>query len=305
MLSYRHSFHAGNFADVLKHSVESLLLEALRRKETPFCYIETHAGVGRYDLHGAAAQKTGEWHEGIGRLWSAADIPDAAMPYLEAVRALNEGQTLRFYPGSPRIARHLLRAQDRMVLMELHPTDLPLLQQEFAGDRRVAVHHRDGHEGLKAFLPPKEKRGLVLIDPSYEVKDEFDRVVETLVQSHRRWPTGIYALWYPILNRASIDRLHRRLRESGIRKILYAELSLRPDDAPLGMTKRQDSRFARPQGAPQEERAGMRGMNGSGMLMINPPWQLDRQLAELLPWLTQQLGGDGQARYALAWLVPE
>ncbi len=280
MLSYRHSFHAGNFADVLKHSVLALLLEGLRRKEAPFCYLETHAGVGRYDLHGAAAQKTGEWREGVAHLWSAAEPPQAAAPYLDAVRALNDDGTLRFYPGSPRIARHLLRPQDRMVLMELHPADLPLLQQEFAGDRRVAVRHQDGFTGLKALLPPKEKRGLVLIDPSYEVKDEFDRVVEVLLQSHRRWPTGIYALWYPILNRASIDRLHRRLRDSGIRRILYAELSLRPDDAPFGM-------------------------NGSGMLIINPPWQLDQQLTHLLPWLWQQIDSERRGRHAMEWLVPE
>ena len=280
MLSYRHSFHAGNFADVLKHGVLALLLDALRRTETPFCYIETHAGVGRYDLQGAAAQKTGEWRDGIARLWSAAEPPQAAVPYLEAVRALNGDGKLRFYPGSPRIARHLLRQQDRMVLMELHPADLPLLQQEFSGDRRVAVRHQDGHTGLKAFLPPQEKRGLVLIDPSYEVKDEFDRVVETLQESHRRWPTGIYALWYPILNRASIDRLHRRLRDSGMRKILYAELSLRPDDTPFGM-------------------------NGSGMLIVNPPWQLDQQLGSLLPWLAHHLDSERRGHHAMEWLVPE
>lgn len=308
MLSYRHSFHAGNFADVLKHSVLALLLEGLRRKEAPFCYLETHAGVGRYDLHGAAAQKTGEWREGIARLWPAAEPPEAAAPYLDAVRALNGDGNLRFYPGSPRIARHLLRPQDRMVLMELHPTDLSLLQQEFADDRQVAVHHRDGYTGLKAFLPPQEKRGVVLIDPSYEVKDEFDRVVEALIQNHRRWPTGIYALWYPILNRASIDRLHRRLRDSGIRRVLYAELSVKPDDTPPGMSDggmSEKGRFARPQGAPEEDRAGMRGMNGSGMLLINPPWQLDQQLTNLLPWLWRQVDRERRGHYAMEWLVPE
>lgn len=279
MLSYRHSYHAGNHGDVLKHSVLALLLEALARKDTPYCYVETHAGVGRYDLRASEAEKTGEYLDGIARLWSLANIPAEATPYLAAVRALNPEGQLRYYPGSPRIARHLLRPQDRMVLCELHSTDFPLLKQEFAGERGISVNHQDGYQGLKAFLPPKEKRGLVLIDPSYEVKSEFDQVTTALVQAHARWPNGMYALWYPILNRASIDRLQRRLRESGLRKILFAELLVRPDDAALGM-------------------------NGSGMLLINPPWQLDEKLQRLLSWLHHNLC-DSNGSWTVDWLVPE
>ena len=280
MLSYRHSFHAGNFADVLKHAVLALVLEGLRRKETPFCFIDTHAGVGRYDMKSAPAEKTGEWREGIGRIWSEPTPPTELAPYLDAVRALNRGSALRFYPGSPRVARHLLRPQDRMVLMELHPSDVPLLKQEFANDRQVGVHHQDCYQGLKAFVPPREKRGLVLFDPAYEVKDEYEQVIDALLAAHTRWPTGIFALWYPILSRAAVDHMHRRVRDSGIRKVLFAELSVRPDDMPFGM-------------------------NGSGMLLINPPWQLDEQLRVLLPWLHQRLDPQQQGRWAVDWVVPE
>lgn len=280
MLSYRHAYHAGNHGDILKHSVLALLMQALTRKDTPFCYVETHAGVGRYDLRAPEAQKTDEWRDGIARLWHRDNVPEQALPYLDAVRALNPDDKLHYYPGSPRIARHFLRTHDRMVLCELHSSDMPLLKQEFTGDHQVAVHHLDGYQGLKAFLPPKEKRGLVLIDPSYEVKAEFDQVTTALGHAHARWPTGMYALWYPILNRPSIERLHRRLRESGVRKQLYTELCVAPDDGPAGM-------------------------HGSGMLIINPPWQLDMQLKALLPWLHQCLDSAGHGRWAVEWLVGE
>lgn len=280
MLSYRHAYHAGNHGDILKHSVLALLLQALTRKDTPFCYLETHAGVGCYDLRAPEAQKTAEWRDGIARLWQRDDVPAQAAPYLAAVRALNPDGRLRYYPGSPRLARHFLRGQDRMVLCELHGSDVPLLRQEFSGDRQVAVRHQDGYQGLKAFLPPQEKRGLVLIDPSYEVKSEFDRVTTALGHTHARWPTGLYALWYPILNRPSIERLHRRMKESGIRKQLYVELCIAPDDGPAGL-------------------------HGSGMLLINPPWQLDEQLEALLPWLHQCLDGHGFGRWSVDWLVGE
>lgn len=280
MLSYRHAYHAGNHGDILKHSVLALLMQALARKDAPFCYVETHAGVGRYDLRAPEAQKTDEWRAGISRLWHEHKVPEQVAPYFDAVRALNPDGKLHYYPGSPRIARHFLREHDRMVLCELHSTDLPLLQQEFAGDRQVAVHHQDGYQGLKAFLPPKEKRGLVLMDPSYEVKAEFDQVTTALTQAHARWPTGMYALWYPILNRPSVERLQRRLRESGMRKLLLAELCVEADDGPAGM-------------------------HGSGMLLVNPPWQLDAGLKALLPWLHRCLDGSGRGRWKVEWLVGE
>lgn len=280
MLSYRHAFHAGNVGDVLKHAVLALLIEALKRKEAPFVCLESHAGAGRYDLLAEQAQKTGEYREGIARLWErAGEAPDSLRPYLDAVGALNPGGTLRFYPGSPRIARHLLRPGDRMALMELHPADHALLKQEFAGDRQVGVHLRDGYEALNAFLPPKERRGLLFIDPSYEVKEEYARVITALREAHKRWPGGLYALWYPVLARAATDAFKERLRQSGIPKILDAELTTRPD--------------------------GAVGMVGSGMLLINPPWQLDRTLSELLPWLRALLSPDGSGHARVEWLVPE
>ncbi|MCI0506757.1 MAG: 23S rRNA (adenine(2030)-N(6))-methyltransferase RlmJ [Gammaproteobacteria bacterium] len=279
MLSYRHAFHAGNFADVLKHATLALVIDALRRKEAGFCYIDTHAGAGRYDLFSEQANKTGEWREGIGRLWNLQDIPQEFDSYLAAVRAVND-EELRYYPGSPRVVRHLLRPQDRMVLLELHTSELPLLQQEFAGDAQVRVEHADCQISLKAYLPPRERRGLVFIDPSYEIKTEYDMVVQLLRESHQRWASGCYAIWYPILNRPSVDRLHRQLRGTGIRKILVAELGIRADNNPGGM-------------------------NGCGMALVNPPYQLDAQLATLLPWLSRTLGAEEGAACRAEWLAPE
>jgi len=277
MLSYRHGFHAGNHADVLKHAVLALLLESLKKKEAPFAYLETHAGAGRYDLRSEQAQKTGEFHEGIERLWGTARKPEALAPYLAAVRALNPGGGLDFYPGSPRIARHLLRPQDRMVLMELHTSEYPVLKQEFRGDKQVAVHHRDGYEGLNALLPPKEKRGLLLIDPSYEVASEYGQVVDAVQAAAKRWSGGIIAVWYALLSETAGEGFKERFRTTGLRKLFAAELRVRAEGV---------------------------GMFGSGMLILNPPWQLDTTLGELLPWLAGAVApATGAAR--VEWVVPE
>ena len=279
MLSYRHSFHAGNFADVLKHATLALIIEALRRKDAGFCYIDTHAGAGRYDLFSGQASKTGEWREGIARLWDVKKAPPELDSYLAAVRALN-GKALRYYPGSPRVVRPQLRPQDRMLLLELHTSELPLLQQEFAGDAPVRVEHVDSYQGLKAYLPPRERRGLVFIDPAYELQPESDRVLRMLREAYRRWDSGCYAIWYPILNRTAVDRWHRRLSSTTIRKILIVELGVRPDNTPGGM-------------------------NGCGLVLVNPPYQLDTQLTTLVPWLAQTLGADQRAACRVDWLVPE
>ena len=276
MLGYRHGFHAGNHADVLKHAVLVLLLDALKRKETPFAYLETHAGAGRYDLRSEQAQKTGEFHGGIERLWDI-DAPAALARYLEAVRALNPDGRLLFYPGSPRIARYLIRSQDRMMLMELHTTEYPILKQEFAGDRQVAVHHRDGYEGLRGLLPPKEKRGLVLIDPSYEVASEYRQVVEAVVAAARRWSGGSFAVWYPLLSRTAGEGFKAQFRDAGLRKLLAAEITVRQEGV---------------------------GMFGSGMLVLNPPWQFDAVLADLLPRLAQVMAFDSSTAH-VEWVVPE
>lgn len=278
-MNYRHIFHAGNFADVFKHVVLSLLLKSLHRKDTPFCYLDTHAGAGRYDLSSAAAQKTGEYRDGIRRLWSG-QAPPAVADYLAAVRALNDADTLRWYPGSPRLARFFLRPQDRAVLLERLPQECVQLEEEFAGDRQVLVRCQDGYAGLKAFLPPKEKRGLVLIDPPYESEREFEQAVDGLRLAHARWDSGLYALWYPVKNRAPVERLHRRLVASGMRKILLAEFSPWPEDTAFRL-------------------------NGCGMVVINPPWKLDETLHALLPALLEVLRQHPAGRAMTSWLVPE
>ncbi|MEH0093619.1 23S rRNA (adenine(2030)-N(6))-methyltransferase RlmJ [Vibrio metschnikovii] len=279
MLSYRHSFHAGNHADVLKHIVQSLILNALQQKETPFVYHDTHSGVGRYDLTHEWSEKTGEYKQGIGRLWQQADTPAEIDSYLEAVKALNQGKELRYYPGSPRIARAHLRAQDRMVLSELHPSDYPLLEQEFARDRQVAIYKQDGFARLKASLPPKERRGLVLIDPPYELAKEYRDVVQAIAQSHKRWSTGIYAIWYPVVNRCDIEDMLEGLANLGIRKILQIELGVAPD-------------------------TNQRGMTASGMIVINPPWKLESEMQTILPFLKQAIA-PATGHFKVEWVVPE
>jgi 23S rRNA (adenine2030-N6)-methyltransferase len=278
MLSYRHAFHAGNFADVFKHVLLALLIRALQRKDKPFCVLDTHAGAGRYGLDSVSAGKNREFADGIGRLWDQPGLSPELGEYLDRVRALNPDGALRWYPGSPRIAHDLLRPDDRMVLTELHPADHALLKAEFTADRRVAVHHADGYASLKAFLPPPERRGLVLLDPAYELKSEFDRLVEAIRLIHRRWAGGIVAVWYPILDRAPSLRFQQTLRESGIPAILCAELGLYPYDGPPGL-------------------------HGCGMIIINPPWRLDETLNRLLPELLRWLrvGDAGQTR--LEWLA--
>jgi 23S rRNA (adenine2030-N6)-methyltransferase len=283
MLSYRHGFHAGNFADVHKHVVLTLLIAALKRKDKGFCYVDTHAGAGRYDLRGEFAGKLREYENGIGRVWLADNLPAELEPYRAAVCPVDQpagNDALRYYPGSPLIVRRLLRDQDRMVLMELHNTEAPVLAKLFAGDRQVMVHHQDGYQGLKACLPPRARRGLVLIDPAYERADEFERVVAGVEEIQRLWPTGMIAIWYPVQVRAMVTRLHRLLRETGIRKMLLCELLVQPDD----VAKR---------------------LNGSGMIIINPPWQLDTQLAPVMRWLDQTLAVVPHARPVIDWLVPE
>lgn len=281
MLSYRHIYHAGNFADVFKHVVLVELLRALRRKETPFFVLDTHAGLGCYDLAAAEAQKNREFADGVSRVLECADPPATVAEYLALVRAENgSAGAISRYPGSPRLIRALLRPQDRLVLSELHKADHARLKALFAGDGQVAVHLRDAYQGLKAFLPPRERRGLVLIDPPYERKDEYARVVEALTVAHGRWPTGIYAVWYPILSRSLAARFHADIAATGIRRILCAELRIGPDTA--------------------------RGhFVGSGLLIVNPPWPLQNDLAQPLDWLRRCLDRERQGGQRLDWLVPE
>jgi 23S rRNA (adenine2030-N6)-methyltransferase len=278
-MNYRHAYHAGNFADVMKHAALALMVEYLKRKDTPFFVLDTHAGIGLYDLASEQAGKTGEWRSGILPVLEAAHAPAEATPYLDLVKGLNEGSILQTYPGSPTVAARLMRDQDRLALVELHPEDVRALKARFAGDRRVGVHHMDGYQALKALLPPTEKRGLVLMDPPFEVADEFERLRKGLALALKRWPNGMFGLWYPIKAREKVARWHADLEMLGLPKTLVAELMIRAGDAP-------DT------------------LNGNGLVLVNPPWKLDEALAALLPWLAAAMAPDeGSTR--VEWLVPE
>lgn len=285
MLSYRHGFHAGSFVDVHKHITVLLLLQALLKKDAPCCYLETHAGSARYDLHSEFARKLHEYETGISRLWGVSDPPDAVADYLRCVQTMNitHGEArgvLRYYPGSPAIARQLLRPRDRMVLMELHTTEIRLLRKYFAGDRQVQVHHRDGYEGLPALVPPLEKRGLALIDPAYESGDEFILLLESLRASLEKWPHGVFAVWYPVQHRQPVPRFLHDLRVSGIRKIFRHEFSVIPDVA-------------------------VNRLSGTGMIIINPPWQFEQRIRKVLEWLVPRLDRGVGRPARCEWLAAE
>lgn len=279
-MNYRHIYHAGNFADVLKHVVLSCIVEYLKRKDGAFRVIDTHAGTGLYDLSSEEAQKTGEWRTGIGRLLDATIEPEAATllaPYLDAVRACNEGGTLRRYPGSPQVTRHLLRPQDRLTAIELHPQDAESLRRRFAGDHQVRVIELDGWLALGAHLPPKEKRGLVLVDPPFEKEGEFDRLMQGLLRAAGRWPGGTYALWYPIKDRKAVDAFRQALRDSGIPKTIDITLHVRPaSDTPV--------------------------LEGSGLVVVNPPFVLEEEMRVLLPALYPLLSDRQAPKPRMEWL---
>ncbi len=280
MLSYRHSFHAGNHADVLKHTVQSLIIESLKEKDKPFLYLDTHAGAGRYQLSGEHAERTGEYLEGIARIWAQESVPEELKTYLEAVSALNPRGDLRFYPGSPLIAAHLLRDHDKLNISELHPSDFPLLRNEFSRDNRARVVREDGYQQLKSQLPPSFRRGFVLIDPPYELKSDYQAVVKGIQEGHRRFATGTYAVWYPVVLRQQIKRMVKDFQATGIRKILQIELAVRPD-------------------------SDQRGMTASGMIVINPPWKLESQMKSVLPWLHNVLVPEGTGHTLVEWITPE
>jgi 23S rRNA (adenine2030-N6)-methyltransferase len=291
MLSYRHAFHAGNHADVLKHIVWQQVLLHLNRKDKPYCVIDTHAGAGMYRLQSAEAQKTAEYIDGVAKLVvldpEDSQMPEVVVDYLAAVQAANASETLEQYPGSPWFTTQALRWQDRAWFCELHPKDFPLLTQTLetaeVHRRKVKALRANGFVELVAKLPPQEKRGAVLIDPSYEVKDDYQRVVEVLKQAHKRFASGSYALWYPVVERRRIQQMERALVDSGIPNIHQFELAVRSDAA---------------------NAAAGEGMTASGMIVINPPWTLPAQMQETLPWLANTLAGP-QGRWKAEVLVPE
>jgi 23S rRNA (adenine2030-N6)-methyltransferase len=267
-MNYRHAFHAGNFADVIKHAVLARILVHLREKPQPFRVIDTHAGAGLYDLAGPQASRSGEWRAGIGRLSTAAVAPAARAlltPYLDAVARLNSVGKLRRYPGSPLLALSLMRPQDRLIACELEPQAAAALANNLRADRRAKAIAIDGFMALNAYVPPKERRGLVLIDPPFEERDEFARLAKSLEDAHRKWATGIFLVWYPRKDPQSTQTLATRIKSSGIAKLLRAELDLGGDPARL---------------------------IGAGLLIVNPPWRLNEELAVLLPELARVLAQD-------------
>lgn len=282
-MNYRHAFHAGNFADVVKHALIVRIVEHLKKKDKAFRVIDTHAGVGLYDLSSGPAQRTGEWRDGAGRVLDATLPAEAAAllaPWIDAVRAANPDGDLKHYPGSPVLARHLLRKQDRLTAIELHPEDADALKRRFDGDFQVRVIELDGWLALGAHVPPKEKRGLVLVDPPYEQSGEFDRLADGLARAVSRWPGGTYALWYPIKDRRAVAAFRRRLAEAGIAKILDCALEIRP-----------------PSPEPR--------LDGTGLVVVNPPFTLEQEARILLATLAPILATEGNGGWSVTWLAGE
>jgi 23S rRNA (adenine2030-N6)-methyltransferase len=283
-MNYRHAFHAGNHADVLKHLVLLAVLDALSRKPSPWFVLDTHAGRGEYDLGANEASKTGEARSGVESLlaWArnARPLPAAIARYREAIRPAESKPDHPLYPGSPRLIAGALRAEDRFAACELQPEEGAALRTLLAADSRIGVHLRDGYAAMKALLPPKERRGLVLIDPPYEAQgEEFVAILDALRDALVRWPTGIFALWYPIKQRRTLLPFLRKASALPMKQALIVELLVRADNSPLRM-------------------------NGSGMLMINPPWKLDAEIAASLPGLCRAMGED-DASHRLEWLKQE
>ena len=283
-MNYRHAFHAGNVGDVLKHIVLARILEHLKGKAAPFRVLDVHAGIGLYDLTADEAERTGEWRSGVGRLYAqgsgapaplARDAEALLAPWRKAIAAVNDGVTLARYPGSPEIARRLARDGDRLLFNELHPEDFQALAQRFARERRARVLAMDAWTALKANLPPPERRGVVLIDPPYEVRDETDRALAGLADAHRRFATGVFCLWYPVKAQADANAFARRAGALNLPKTWRAELTVRRAD-------------------------GSERMNGAGLILVNPPWKLEAELKILLPALADRLA-DAEARFAGGW----
>ena len=280
MLAYRHQFHAGNFADVFKHALLAQLVLALAKKSKPLFYLDTHAGIAHYDLLHEWAQKKAEYKDGIALVWGRDDAPAAMAPYLDAVRAENKDGELRYYPGSPRIVRRLLRAGDRMVLTELNTKDCNALATLYMRDRQVKVQLLDGYQALKAFLPPLERRALVFIDSSFDRAQEFKRLTDGFAGAHKKFATGVYALWYPLMEPAAMNAFERRVIATGIRKILQLEISVYPENWTLSL-------------------------RGCGLLIVNPPFGFEGAARELLAWLAPVLARGGAPAAQVRWLVAE
>jgi 23S rRNA (adenine2030-N6)-methyltransferase len=282
-MNYRHAFHAGNFADVVKHATLARIVAYLKEKPAAFRVIDTHAGAGQYDLSGPEASRTGEWRDGIGKVVAAAFAPavrDLLAPYLDAVASFNRGGALQVYPGSPALLRGWLRRQDRMVVCEREPGAAHALAGRMQGDRRIKAVAIDGYMALNAYVPPPERRGLVLIDPPFEQEEEFSRLVQGLAAAHRKWPTGHYLLWYPIKDPNEVAAFVRKLARSGIAKMLRVELIA-------------------------ASTAAETGLRGSGLIVVNPPWTLHDELNVLLPALARVLSRGAMCKTTNQWIAGE
>ena len=285
-MNYRHHFHAGNFADVMKHVLLLQILTRLNQKDKPYRYIDTHGGAGKYDLSTSAAQKSGEFLTGIHRLVKLDDsikrnAPEGVKQYLDIVEKMREGSGKGAYPGSPWFALEGMRETDKATIFEMQRDVFQQLYMNIR-DRRAGLHERDAYEGLLGVIPPKEKRGVVMIDPHYELeRKDFPQLVELIVAAYKKWPTGCFAIWYPIKDRAMIERFEKKMFKTGIRRQLVCEVCVWPDDTPVGL-------------------------NGCGLLVINPPWKFSQDADEALQWLFPHLRmSENGGHAAVRWLVGE
>lgn len=279
MLSYRHAFHAGNFADVLKHSVLTLVLEYMTRKDKGFYYIDSHSGAGMYSLEDEYAQKTGEFKDGIAKLINNIDLPESLEPYIELVKSLNCHNDLSLYPGSPSVAKYFDRRQDSAHLFELHPTDISLLTEYCHRWNKCHVKQSDGYQGILGLVPPPSRRGVVLIDPPYELKEDYPKAVKTIIKAYKKFATGTYILWYPVVKRELINKMQSTFTDSEVKNVLQVEYRQSTDTDEYGMT-------------------------GTGLFVVNPPWQLKTQLEEILPYMKGKLG-QNTSSFTLNQLIDE
>ena len=280
-MNYRHAFHAGNHADVLKHAVLARVLEYLAEKDKPFAVLDAHAGIGAYDLQGVEAGKTSEWQGGVGLLGEAflPEVENILAPYRRCIAALNPQGGLRFYPGSPEIILQTMRVGDKLLANELHPVDAEILRQNYLGETRLVILNQDALLAVKSHLPFKARRGLVLIDPPYEATDEAMRAVRMFAQGQQRFQTGCFMIWYPVTTDRFVDQLLSDVTALGIGNILHAELRVKHTHE-------------------------ANGLSGSGLLILNPPFKLQTELKVLLPALAERLGVQGLGRSEVNWLTP-
>ena len=283
MLSYRHGFHAGNYADVLKHSALSLVLEYMCKKDAPFVYVDTHAGAGSYSLSSDMALKTGEFSEGVMKLWGKDSLPEELSPYLHALRRQNKKEKLAYYPGSPQVALAFLRPQDAMCLFELHPKDATILKKNTPSNKQYRIEEQDGYDGLKSVLPPVSRRAVVLIDPAYELKHEYRTSIKAIEDAVKRFATGVYMLWYPVVDRKAVQGMERYWAKTGVKNVLQIEYCREPDSRGFGMT-------------------------GTGLFIVNPPWQLAKQMKVVMDVMNRYLNAGnstGSAEMKVVQLVEE